>query len=184
MPRGSPLVIKKTDELFKIIKDGDIICRLGDRLWSNIFSDLSVMDKRYSHMGIIHINNGFVTVINAEGNTGHGRDFVSEVSLDDFLKFARTIGIYRANNIDGYQVSQTALEYLNIPFDWQFNMYDESKLYCTELLFVILTRIQPTIKLETVYVKELEKEIIPLEAVSNSEYFSEVYSINNIKGAQ
>lgn len=178
MPRGSSLVIEKTDEFFDVIKDGDIICRLGDRLWSDIFSDLSINDKRYSHMGIIHIDNGFVTVINAEGDTGHGRDFVSHVSLVDFLKVARTIGIYRINDIDGCQISQTALEYLGIPFDWQFDMSDDSKLYCTELLYVILKRIQPAIKLDKVYIKELGREIVPLEAISNSESFIEVYFTN------
>jgi hypothetical protein len=178
IPRGTPLVIKGTDKLFEIINDGDIICRLGDRLWSDVFSDFSAMDKRYSHIGIVHISNGLVTVINAEGDAGHGRDFVNEVSLDDFLKVARTIGIYRINNIDGSQISQTALEYLGTPFDWKFDMADNSKLYCTELLYVILKRIQPAIKLDTVYVKELGKEIIPLEAVSHSGYFSEVYFIN------
>jgi hypothetical protein len=33
----------------------------------------------------------------------------------------------------------------------------------------------PGLELETSYVKELGKEIIPLEAVSSSGYFSEVY---------
>jgi len=174
-PRGAPVVIKETDEFFTDLKDGDIICRLGDRLWSEIFSDLSVMDKRYSHMGIIHINNGLVTVINAEGDTGHGRDFVSEVFLDDFLKVARTVGIYRINNVDGGQISQAALGYLGVPFDWKFDMSDGSKLYCTELLYVILKQIQSAIELDTAYIKELGREIVPLEAISNSVYFSEVY---------
>jgi len=175
MPRGTPVIIKKTDVFFNDLKDGDIICRLGDRLWSEIFSDLSVKDKRYSHMGIIRINNGIITVINAEGDTGHGRDFVSEVSLDDFLKVAKTVGIYRINNVDGSQISQAALGYLGIPFDWKFDMSDGSKLYCTELLYVILKQIEPAIELGTAYIKELGREIVPLEAISNSGYFSEVY---------
>jgi len=181
MPRGASLAIKNTDELYDVIKDGDIICRLGDRLWSDIFCDLSVIDKRYSHMGIIHIDNGLVSVINAEGDTGHGRDFVSDVSLAEFLKVARTIGIYRLKNTDTSQISQIALEYTGIPFDWQFDMTDDSKLYCTELLYIILKRIQPEINLDKVYIKELGKEIIPLEAISNSDYFNEVYYINGIK---
>ena len=182
MPRGSPLKIEKTDELFGILEDGDIICRLAVRFWSELFSNLSVTDKRFSHMGIIRINNGVVTVIHAEGSTGLGTDYVSEVPLAEFLEVARRIGVYRINGIDAGQISQTALEYVGIPFDWEFDMDDESKLYCTELLYIILKRIMPDIKLDTVYLKKSGKEIIPLEAVSNSDWFSEVYYINSNTG--
>jgi hypothetical protein len=178
MPRGEPVIIQKSDMIFDLVREGDIICRFGDRFWSELFKDMSVADKRYSHIGIIHINNGRLTVINAEGNTGHGRDFVNEVAFDDFLKVARAVGIYRLKNIDGNQISNAAIEYLGVPFDWQFDMYDESKLYCTELLYVILKRVMPAVKLNTIYVRELGKEIIPPEAISNSEYFSEIYFTN------
>ena len=175
MPRGKPVEILETDELFSVIKDGDIICRLGDRLWSLFFKDISITDKRFSHMGIVRINEGNITVINAEGNTGHGRDFVSEITIEEFLNIARAVGVYRIKNINGNVISDMAMEYLGVPFDWQFDMSDESKLYCTELLYVILKRIMPELELRTAYVKELETEVITLDAVSNSDYFSEVY---------
>jgi hypothetical protein len=162
-------------DLFEIVEDGDIICRLGDRLWSQLFKDVSVTDKRFSHMGIIHVNNGIITVIHSEGDTGHGRDFVNEVPLQEFVKIARAIGIYRINDIEGSQISNLAAEYIGIPFDWQFDINDESKLYCTELLYVISKRLNPIIKLNTIYIKEFDKEIIPLESISNSEYIYEVY---------
>ena len=175
LPRGHPLEIKKTDELFGIVEDGDIICRLGNRLWSEIFSGISVTDKRFSHMGIIRIHNDIVTVIHAEGNTGHGNDSVSEVPLDDFLLIARKVGVYRINNIDADKISRIALEYVGIPFDWEFDMHNDSKIYCTELLYIILKRIAPAMELNTVFIEKLGKEIIPLEAISNSEHFTEVY---------
>ena len=181
MPRGTPSTIQSSDRLFGIVREGDIICRLGDRLWSQLFKDVSVVDKRYSHMGIININNGLINVINAEGNTGHGKDSVNEVTLDEFLKVARAVGIYRIKDIEGGQIANLAIEYIGIPFDWQFDLYDESKLYCTELLYVILRRIDQKLKLNTVYIKGLGKEIIPLESISQSEYFSEIYFQDNDK---
>ena len=54
-------------------------------------------------------------------------------------------------------------------------MADESEIYCTELLYLILKRLMPEIELKTIYIKELGKRIVPLEAISNSEYFSEIY---------
>jgi hypothetical protein len=176
-PRGRPVEIRDTDALFSAVREGDIICRLGDRLWSQIFKDISINDRRYSHLGIIRISavDGGVTVIHSEGTTEPGKDHVKEEPLEDFLKIARSVGIYRANDADGNEISLIAAEYLGLPFDWQFDIHDESELYCTELLYVVLKRIKPELELPVVFVKELGKDIIPLEAVSNSRYFSEIY---------
>jgi hypothetical protein len=179
MPRGRPIKSQQSGIIASVVKEGDIICRLGDRLWSRFFRDISLTDKRYSHIGIIHINNGIVTVINAEGDREHGRDSVNESALDDFLSVARTAGIYRIKNTGGDQISAMAMEYIGVPFDWQFDMHDESKLYCTELLYVVLKRLLPDLKLSTVYIKGLDKEIILPEAISRSEYFSEVYFVGS-----
>jgi len=175
MPRGKPVVLIKEDVFYGILKNGDIICRLGDRLWSQIFKDFSADDKRFSHIGIIRINNERITVIHAEGTTKPGKDFVKEESLYDFLKVARAIGIYRIMDLDGNKISGLAMEYINVPFDWKFDMGDTSELYCTELLYIILKRLMPAFEFNTTYIKELGKDIIPIDSISNSEYFSEIY---------
>jgi hypothetical protein len=156
------------------LKDGDIICRLGDRLWSHYFKDISSLDKRFSHLGIIRINDNKITVIHAEGRAIEGKDFVNEVDLDEFLKIAKAIGIYRINDYDGKIISSTAMGYIGYPFDWKFDLEDENKIYCTELLYVIVKKIAPEIELQRTFQKELKKEIIPLEACSNSDYFTEI----------
>jgi len=177
VPRGKPILLIKEDKLFGIIKDGDIICRLGDRLWSQVFKDLSVNDRRFSHIGIIRVNEDRITVIHAEGTAKTGKDFVKEEPLEDFLSIARAIGIYRTINLDGEKISGMAMEYIGVPFDWKFNMDDASELYCTELLFIILKKLMPLFEFNTIYVKELGKDIIPIDSVSNSENFSEIYFI-------
>jgi hypothetical protein len=174
MPGGKPVFLIKENIFYGILKDGDIICRLGDRLWSQIFKDFSADDKRFSHIGIIRINNDRITVIHAEGTTKPGKDFVKEEQLDDFLKVARTIGIYRMTDLDGNKISGLAMEYIGLPFDWKFDMGDASELYCTELLYNILKILMPTFEFNTTYIKELGKDIIPIDSISNSEYFSEI----------
>jgi len=177
-PRGKPIVLIEKETFYELLNDGDIICRLGDRLWSQIFKDFSEEDNRFSHLGIIRINNGQITVIHAEGTTKPGKDYVKEESLDDFLKVARAIGIYRISNFNGSYISNTAMEYINVPFDWKFDMNDETEIYCTELLYIILKQLIPAIELNTTFIKELGREVITIDAVSNSEYFSEVYFID------
>jgi hypothetical protein len=156
------------------LQDGDIICRLGDRLWSLYFKDISPVDKRFSHLGIIRINDNKITVIHAEGRAVEGKDFVNEVDLDEFLKIARAVGVYRINNYNGETVSSAAMGYVGYPFDWKFDLEDENKIYCTELLYVVIKKIAPEIELQRLFQKELKKEIVPLEACSNSEHFSQI----------
>jgi len=162
------------DMILPYIKDGDIICRLGDRIWSMYFKELSPNDKRFSHLGIVRIRNNAVSVINAEGLAIEGKDFVNEVPLSDFPKCAQKIGTYRLKTVEGGVISDAALEYVGVPFDWQFDMEDSSKLYCSELLYVILKKIDLDIALNKTFIKEIGKNIIPLDVCSQSEYFEEI----------
>jgi hypothetical protein len=167
------------DDIAMYLQDGDIICRLGDRLWSTYFKDTSPLDKRFSHLGVIRIASGAVTVINAEGRAIEGKDYVNETDMEEFLSIAKTIGVYRLRDYEGKALSSAAMEYIGYPFDWSFNLHDENKLYCTELLYAVMKKIAPEIKLQTVYQKELNGEIVPLEAVSNSDYFMEIIYVSN-----
>jgi uncharacterized protein YycO len=162
------------DEILLSLNDGDIICRLGDRIWSKIFKELSPNEKKFSHLGIVRIRENTITVINAEGLVVEGKDYVNEVPLKDFLKVAQRAGIYRLKTIEGYKISDTALEYKGCPFDWHFNMEEDNNIYCSELLYVILKKLDPQIVLNTVWFKNYGKNIIPLDVCFQSEYFIEV----------
>jgi uncharacterized protein YycO len=161
-------------EILSFLNDGDIICRLGDRIWSILFKDLSPNDKRFSHSGIIRIRDDVVSVIHTEGSGVEERDGVNEIPLRDFLQVAQSVGIYRLLDIEGEKISDTALEYIGRPFDWQFDMEDDNELYCTELVYVVLKKINPYISLNLVWIKEIGKNIIPLDIYSQSEYFVEI----------
>jgi hypothetical protein len=120
-----------------------------------------------------------ITVVHAEGTTMPGKDYVREEPLSDFISVATAVGIYRIKNLDGKLLSEIAPEYVGIPFDWQFDLDDQSKLYCTELLQIILQRVKPDLVLTRAKFGGFEKIVIPLEAVSNSEDFEEIYYLKN-----
>jgi len=162
------------DAVLSSINDGDIICRLGGRVWSMYFKELSPNVKMFSHLGIIRIRNNAVSVINAEGLADERKGLVNEIPLNDFLRNAQKIGIYRLKTVKGEAVSDAALEYVGLPFDWQFDMEDDGKLYCTELLYVVLKKIDLDIVLNKVFIKEIGKNIIPPDVCSQSEYFTEI----------
>ena len=179
LPQLTPHPAIHAHDISEYLQDGDIICRLGDRLWSTYFKDISPFDKRFSHLGVIRIADGAITVINAEGRAIEGKDYVNETGLEEFLSIAKTIGVYRLRNYEGKALSSAAMEYIGYPFDWSFNLHDETKLYCTELLYAVMKKIAPEIKLQTIYQKELSGEIVPLEAVSNSDYFMEIVYVTD-----
>jgi uncharacterized protein YycO len=166
------LVQDYLDALTSSAEDGDIICRLGDRTWSLYFKGLSKRDKRFSHLGIIHHKDEAIMVINAEGRAWAGKDYVNEVALREFITPARMIGLYRLDNADGKKIAEEALKMIGKPFDWDFDLHNADKLYCTELLYVVLKKTVPEIELETVHT--FRRNIVPLEAVSNSTQFKEV----------
>ena len=163
------------EKLEATVQDGDIICRLGDRIWSLYFKGLSKQDKRFSHLGIIHISEGEIFVINAEGLAWEGRDKVSIDSLAHFIKPAGMIGIYRLPDVNGEIISKEALKFIDRPFDWYFDLENDEKIYCTELLYAALKYTYPEIQLKTI--KKYGRDIIPLEAISDSPQFLEILFI-------
>ena len=161
-------------EILAYLKDGDVICRMGEKFWSPIIRDLSPYDRRFSHLGIVRIRDNDISVIHVEGLSRSRRHYVRKEPLNGFLRSARSVGIYRLINIDGSQISDTALKFIGIPFDWQFDMSENSTLYCTQLLYVILNEISPEIRLNTVWLDILNRYVIPLDIVTQTEYFLEI----------
>jgi uncharacterized protein YycO len=178
-PRQNPKI--DAVAVIPVLQDGDIICRLGDRIWSLYFRDFSEYDRRFSHLGIVRIRNGAISIINAEGQSDRSETFVQEVSLEKFVSVAKTIGVYRMNSVSGTAISDEAMNYIGRPFDWNFDMSDESAIYCTELLYGVLKQVAPEITLKTLYINEIKQSIIPLESVSGSADFTEILYITASK---
>jgi len=159
------------------LKDGDIILRQGDGPWSPAFRDLSLTDKRFSHLGIVRIRDGSISVINSVGYFSNNKKGVEEVTLEEFLSVTKITGVFRANFTEGSKISYKAVEYVNCPFDWDFDLSDDSKIYCTELLYAVLKYYALENYLTTIYVEKIKKEIVPLDSISNSAAFDEIIYI-------
>jgi hypothetical protein len=174
-----PGIMIDASEVLPHLLDGDIICRLGDRVWSSFVRQLSPADKRFSHVGIVRIRDGNVSVINAECLVSGRSESVNEVTRPVFLEVARAVGVYRANFMEGSVISDNAVKYLGRPFDWKFNHEDDSAIYCTELVHLIIKQNAPEHSLRTVRLSGFGGlVIIPLEAISESDDFDEVFYIS------
>jgi hypothetical protein len=159
------------EAISSILRDGDIICRLGGRIWSSFFKDVSPKCKQYSHVGIVSKREGRFAVIHAE------EDKVKETPLRDFLDIAVSVGVYRAKDADGSLLASKAAELKGRPFDWDFDLADESKVYCTELIYIAMKQANPKIELTLLMHKGMNRLVIPPDSCHAPEYFSKIVHI-------
>jgi hypothetical protein len=129
------------------VQSGDLVLRCGRGFISNAMRNFSIQEKKYSHAGIAVIENGKVFVCHMLGDE-------VEDSMSDFLKepfelFCSPNGnssfaVYRYK-LSREQTTQfiKSLEELSskiIPFDAQFDLESDEKLYCTELIYKCLQK--------------------------------------------
>jgi len=176
-PRKPADIVIDSSYVLPHLKDGDIILRKGDAAWSVIFGDVSLTDKRFSHLGIVRIYDGYLSIINSVGYLANRERGVEEVTLDNFLQPAKNIGVFRFKYADGSLISDNAVKYIGRPFDWSFDITDDSRIYCTELLHAVLESTAPEYRLTTLFVDGINKEIIPLDSISASDWFDEIFYI-------
>lgn len=139
------------------LKSGDVVCRLGKGFFSNYFRKYASKDKKYSHIGIIEVKNDAVFVIHTEASelTGVGR--VKRERIGDFLNGISVFDFYRvhANETIRKKIIANAKKYYHkkTPFDLDFNSFNDSEMYCTELVANVLNNafdsivIKPRLKL-------------------------------------
>ena len=126
----------------EIIKTGDLIFRQGRGIFSDIFRNIGETDSPFSHVGIVYKDGNDIFVIHTEANELTGVGFAKKEKLSDFISNSNSV-TYDFYRIDDFRsariqsVLEAALKYVNdkIPFDTDFNLRGNDKLYCTELVY-------------------------------------------------
>jgi Permuted papain-like amidase enzyme, YaeF/YiiX, C92 family len=131
------------------LREGDFILRRGFGLFSdaiaNNLNNGAATDV--THAGIIVRQNGTWQVIHSLSSDVTHIDGVQLQPLDTFLNYSAPgkIIITRAKNADaalGKKIAAQAAFYLKkqVPFDHQGVIDDKSKLFCTEMIWLILEK--------------------------------------------
>lgn len=124
------------------LKDGDVIFRRGTSFVSNMVL-MADKNSQYSHTGIIKIiQNKFYVVHSVPAEQPGEKDLAKIELLESFLRKDRTtaLAVYRLK-IENDYISNYATEIAynfakkKTPFDPDFNLHDDSRLYCTELIW-------------------------------------------------
>lgn len=144
-----------------IIKDSlftaDIVCRLGNGYFSSAFRKVASKEQKYSHIGLIAIEQDSVFVYHSEASELTGIGFVKRESLASFLFDIDQFAIYRINcsvRMRNAIIGNARCYYQEqVPFDIEFNSFDTHALYCSELVAVSINKawgsrlISPTLNL-------------------------------------
>ena len=163
------------------ICDGDIILRAGSGVWSECAVDCSRRDKRFSHAGILFFENDRWMVIHSEANgliANQAGVFIEPAV--SFFNINKKFAVYRLKEREkAANLAAYAKKYLNIPFDFSFVMEDQSKIYCTELIYLAMQ--ESGITLETYIHPALKKRIIPVDSCNDPEIFDEIVLVDKNK---
>ena len=128
----------------RIFENGDIICRLGNGVFSKWFKEASTREKIYSHAGIIKIENDSVFVIHAEASEFTGIGFVQKENIQTFLKGVQTWALFRLPVEDSIKnnIAENADFYFrrNTSFDLDFDSSCDEKVYCTQLIALAVNK--------------------------------------------
>ncbi|TLU88077.1 MAG: hypothetical protein FDX30_01165 [Chlorobium sp.] len=117
-------------------EDGDLVFRYGNGFWSPYFRNVSTLQKRFSHTGIVFFRNGRPWVVHSDAHSLTGVGQVRLEPLESFLADASDFAFYRLDAPQSVRkhIATVAFSYLGRPFDPSFDLHDPSKLYCSELV--------------------------------------------------
>ena len=123
------------------LKTGDLALIEGDSYKSDIVKTTDGNKKNYSHIGFIVIDDG-VYIVHMSIDTG----YIEWVNIEEYLKRCNVsnIDFYRLNNNISCSEIYALLKELNfkkVEFDFSFDHQRADKLYCSELIIVVLNKL-------------------------------------------
>jgi len=124
------------------LRDGDLALRQGTGLDSEAVLRLDSAGGQYSHIGIVVSDNGKWKVVHAvPGESRDGIDRVKIEPIDTFFLSTRAahgavMRLRGCSAVAAREAAQSAARLVGVPFDYNYNWQDTTRLYCTQLIAV------------------------------------------------
>jgi hypothetical protein len=143
MVQGS-VPVATTERMFpSFLRDGDLVFRMGRGMLSALWGRLGNNFVPYSHVGLLVTSDGLPYVVHTEADEFTGIGYARKEPLAVFLgsSSADSGAVFRSTGLvsetDRNLVARTAEDYAHrkIPFDTDFDLDTEDRLYCTELVW-------------------------------------------------
>lgn len=174
---GSKKILRAAQNDDIVLENGDIVFRRENSFWGDLSSSFAQRDGRFSHVGIVVIEDGQINVIHSYGNPEKDFSGVDKQSLQEFSANTSKLGFYRMSfsNEERGKIANQAQEYLEAKteFDGEFSIADDAKLYCSELIWQ--SALKATGKdIAPVKTKYYDKKIIGIDDLFLSYYLQEI----------
>ena len=130
---------------FEQFNNFDVIVSSGQSVQSKLLNLINFSSITYSHIGIVVKNNNEIYILHStpDGTKENG------IRLDNLQKFIdlSNVNYYKilrskkTNKKKNLSLINIIVDYRskNIPFDYNFNNLDKNEIYCSELVYDILT---------------------------------------------
>ena len=134
------------NEAQPLLKEGDLVFRMGIDPGSNFIKNFSRHEKKYSHAGIVMVCNGYPYVCHIVNGTDNPGGLLRNDSLFRFcdpLQY-RAFGIYRfqlaAGELENIEDLIKIWQAKAIQFDSIFNFKTDDRMYCSEMICKLLAK--------------------------------------------
>lgn len=132
------------DRDFSKIENGDIILKHGKGSLSNMIAKKLNEKIPFSHCGILVRQNEYIYIIHSLAKEVSGIDGVQKVGFERFtqdcLPNSMYIVRYKGDTLVRNKIADNAWKLLNnsIPFDYDLNYTDPSRMNCSEMVYHIM----------------------------------------------
>ena len=156
------------------LSDGDLVFRTGRDIMSRLVLSQG-HSSRFSHVGVVLKRQSGLVVVHALPRNG---PFPGGVLVESLTVFAATdsasdIGFYRIKGVKPYsrnRVREYVLRQIGKPFDDDFLLSEDKKLYCTELVLKALdaAEIGVTTSVPQIHVMLIAEPVVTPDYLSKS----------------
>mgnify|MGYP002075216547 CR=1 FL=1 len=140
---------KGIDSSKLLLKNGDVVFRRGNDVISHLFSEMNTQDKSFSHCGIAFEENGKWFVFHSIGGEDNPDEKLRKEPFENFITPKDNTGFgicdfsFTSHETQLLKFIVDSLYKKEIPFDMQFDLKTNDKLYCAEM---VAKAIQLTLK--------------------------------------
>lgn len=138
---GNPYNKMLIDSGAVLLRHGDIIVRTGNDMTSEMFRTANQKDKTYSHCGVVLIENCKPMIYHCIGGEDNPDEVMRIDSLSQWVSPLHNTGFgivryrFTASQLDSLTYIIKGYYNQQKKFDMQFDITNDERLYCAELLY-------------------------------------------------
>lgn len=129
------------DSAIRLLRSGDLVFRLGNDITSAMLSQLNLREKKYSHCGIVIVENGNTYIYHSIGGELNPDQKIKRELPAQWFSPVNNLAIAIARpHLDSSQIKKLADKVHSFykeekKFDMEFDLATDDRLYCAEMIY-------------------------------------------------